>query len=212
MADELVFYTNPMSRGRIVRWMLEELGRPYRTEILDYGTTMKAPEYLNINPMGKVPAIRHGDVVVTEGAAICAYLADAFPQAGLAPPPGSPHRGPYYRWMFFAAGPLEAAVINKSFGFNVPKDRESMVGYGNYANVMDALETAVKNREFIAGRFSAADVYVGSHIGWGMQFGGVEKRKPFEDYWQRLSARPAAIKAKEIDDALGEPTRVSQAD
>ena len=101
MADELVFYTNPRSRGRIVRWMLEEIGQPYRTEVLDYSTTMKAPAYLAINPMGKVPALRHGDAVVTEAAAICAYLADAFPQAKLAPPPGDRLRAPYYRWMFF---------------------------------------------------------------------------------------------------------------
>ena len=97
MADELVFYTNPMSRGRIVRWMLEEVGVPYRTEILDYGTTMKQPDYLAINPMGKVPSLRHSAVVVTECAAICAYLADAFPGAQLAPPPRV--RGAYYRWL-----------------------------------------------------------------------------------------------------------------
>src|SRR6476646_6479280 len=109
MADELVFYTNPMSRGRIARWMLDEVGQPYRTEILEFGTTMKDPAYLATNPMGKVPAIRHGETVVTEGAAICAYLADAFPQAGLAPPPGSKLRGPYYRWLFYAAGQDEAA-------------------------------------------------------------------------------------------------------
>src|SRR5665213_2068414 len=112
MADELVLYTNPMSRGRIARWMLEEIDQPYRTELLDYATTMKAPAYLAINPMGKVPAIRHGDTVVTEGAAICAYLADAFPQAGLAPPQGDRLRGPYYRWLFFTAGPVEAAISN----------------------------------------------------------------------------------------------------
>src|SRR4028119_954261 len=104
MSDEIVFYTNPMSRARIVRWMLEEVGRPYRTEVLDYGTTMKAPEYLAINPMGKVPAITHRGVVVTEAAAVCAYLADAFPETGLAPLPTDALRGPYYRWLFFAAG------------------------------------------------------------------------------------------------------------
>jgi Glutathione S-transferase, N-terminal domain len=107
--------THPMSRGRIVRWMLEEIGHPYRTELLDFGTTMKAPEYLSLNPMGEVPAIRHGDTVATECAAICAYLADAFPQAGLAPRPGDRLRGAYYRWMFFAAGPVEAAVTNFLF-------------------------------------------------------------------------------------------------
>jgi glutathione S-transferase len=143
VADELVFYTNPMSRGRIVCWMIEEVGQPYRTELLDYGTTMKAPGYLVVNPMGKVPAIRHGDAVVTEGAAICAYLADAFPQAGLAPPPGDRLRGPYYRWLFFAAGPVEAAVTNKALGFAVPEGRERMAGYGTFADTMDALEGAV---------------------------------------------------------------------
>jgi glutathione S-transferase len=130
MADELVFYTNPQSRGRMVRWMLEEVGQPYRTEVLDYGTTMKAPAYLAINPMGKVPALAHGDAVVTECAAICAYLADAFPQAKLAPPPGDRLRAPYYRWMFFAAGPVEAAVSNKALGLVVPQERERMMGYG----------------------------------------------------------------------------------
>jgi glutathione S-transferase len=140
MPDELVFYTHPMSRGRIVRWMLEEIGQPYRTEILDYGTTMKAPAYLAINPMGKVPAIRHGDTVVTEIAAICAYLADAFPEARLAPPPRDRLRAPYYRWLFFAAGPVEAAVSNKAMGFVVPEEREKMIGYGRIEQVINTLE------------------------------------------------------------------------
>src|SRR5580658_8843327 len=143
MADELVFYTNPRSRGRIVRWMLEEIGQPYRTEILDYGTTMKAPNYLTVNPMGKVPALVHGDVVVTEAGAICAYLADAFPKARLAPPPGDRLRAPYYRWMFFAAGPIEAAASNKALGFVVPQGREGMMGYGTTDRVMAVLEQAV---------------------------------------------------------------------
>ncbi len=203
MTDELVFYTHPMSRARIVRWMLEEVGQPYRTELLEYGTTMKAPDYLRINPMGKVPAIRHGDVVVTEGAAICAYLADAFPQSGLAPPPGDPLRGPYYRWLFFAAGPVEAAVTNKALGFAVPAGQERMAGYGCYADAMNTLESAVSQGNFVAGnRFSAADVYVGSQIGWGLMFGTIEKRPAFEQYWARISTRPAAVRAKEIDDAL----------
>jgi glutathione S-transferase len=203
MSDELVFYTHPMSRGRIARWMLEEVGKPYRTEILEYGTTMKGPDYLAVNPMGKVPAIRHGDTVVTEGAAVCAYLADAFPEAGLAPPHGSKDRGPYYRWLFFAAGPVEAASINGMLGVVVKPEQERMAGYGCMAHVVDALEGAVKGREYIAGdRFSAADVYVGAQMGWGMQFGWLEKRPAFVDYFERLNARPAAIRAREIDDAL----------
>jgi len=203
MSDDLVFYTHPMSRGRIVRWMLEEVGQPYRTELLEYGTSMKAAEFLSVNPMGKVPALRHGQTVVTEGAAICAYLADAFPAAGLAPASGDALRGPYYRWMFFAAGPFEAAVTNKTFGFVVPAGREVMAGYGSYADVLNALEGAVTRAEYLVGdRFSAADVYVGSHIGWGMMFGSVEKRPAFEQYWARVSQRPAARRAREIDDAL----------
>jgi glutathione S-transferase len=203
MADELVFYTNPMSRGRIVRWMLEEVGQPYGTELLEYGTTMKAASYLAINPMGKVPAIRHGDTVVTEAAAICAYLADAFPQAGLAPPPGNRLRGPYYRWLFFAAGPVEAAVTNKALGFVVPDGRERMAGYGSFAQVLDVLEGAVSEGEYVAGNsFTAADVYLGSQIGWGLAFGTIEKRPAFERYWARISTRPAAVRAREIDDSL----------
>ena len=203
MTDEIVFYTNPMSRGRIVRWMLEEVGQPYRTEVLGYGTSMKSAEYLAINPMGKVPAIRHGDTVVTEGAAICAYLADAFPAAGLAPEPGSKARGPYYRWLFFAAGPLEQAVVNKALGFVTPEDRAAMAGYGSYEAALDGLEHAVKDGGYLAGgRFSAADLYVGSHIGWGMQFGTIEKRPAFERYFGLVIDRPAARRAAELDDAL----------
>jgi glutathione S-transferase len=211
MAEELTFYTHPMSRGRIVRWMLEEIGQPYRTELLEYGTTMKAPAYLAINPMGKVPAIRHGDTVVTEVAAICTYLADAFPQARLAPPPGDRLRSPYYRWLFFAAGPLEAAVSNKAMGFVVPEEREKMIGYGRLEQVVNALEAAVSRGQYLVGDgFTAADVYVGSHIGFGMQFGTVEKRAAFERYWQRLSDRPAALRASEIDDALTAQQQVQQ--
>ena len=203
MADELTFYTNPMSRGRIVRWMLEELGQPYRTELLEFGTTMKAPEYLAINPMGKVPAVRHGAALVTEAGAICAYLADAFPKAGLAPPPGDPARAQYYRWMFFAAGPVEAAVTNKSLGFVVPAERKGMVGYGSFEDVMNGLEHAVSDNDYVAGgKFSAADVYFGSQIGWGLMFGSIEKRPAFKRYWARIANRPAAVRAREIDDAL----------
>ena len=203
MADELVFYTNPRSRGRIVRWMLEEVGDPYQTEVLDYGTTMKVPAYLAINPMGKVPTLRHGDMVVTEAAAICAYLADAFPQAGLAPPPGDRLRGPYYRWLFFAAGPVEAAVSNKAFGFVVPPEREGNIGYGSFERVMNTLEQAVSRADYLVGdKFTAADVYVGSQIGFGLMFKTVEPRPAFQQYWQRISARPAHARARELDEAL----------
>jgi len=200
---DLIFYTNPMSRGRIVRWMLEEIGQPYETVLLDYRTTMKAPDYLAINPMGKVPALKHGDTVITEGGAVCAYLADAFPQAALAPHVGSEERGPYYRWMFYAAGPVEAMVSNQALGVVVPEDKRGMVGYGSREAVLDTLEKAVANGPYLAGpTFSAADIYCGSQIAFGVQFGMIEKRPGFEDYLSRIMSRPAAIRAREIDDAL----------
>lgn len=200
MNDDLLLYTNPMSRGRIARWMLEEVGAPYRREILSFDGTMKAQDYRTINPMGKVPAIVHGTNVVTECAAICAYLADAFPQAGLAP--ALRERADYYRWLFFAAGPLEAAVSNKALGFEVPEGRERMIGYGSYKHVLDALEAALSGRTYIAGdNFTAADVYVGSQLAWGLSFGTIEERPIFREYAERMSARPAAIRANEKDDS-----------
>jgi glutathione S-transferase len=203
MPQELVLYTNPMSRGRIARWMLEEVGEAYRVESLEYGTTMKAQAYLAINPMGKVPALKHGDVVVTEAAAICAYLADAFPQKGLAPPPASPARGAYYRWLFFGAGPIEAAVTAKALGFVVPADRKAMAGFGSLDDVLATLEGVLSKQTYLAGdAFSAADLYVGAQLGWGMMFGTIDKRPAFERYWQRICARPAAERAKSLDDAL----------
>ena len=203
MSDEIVFYTNPMSRGRIVRWMLEELGRPYRTELLEYGTTMKAPAYLAINPMGKVPAVAYRGVVVTECAAICAWLADAFPGAGLAPALDDPARGTWLRWLFFAAGPLEAAITARSLGLLAPADKAMQAGYGRFEDAVDTLETALVPGPYILGeRFSAADVYVGSQIIWGLMFKTLPERPAFKAYADRLSTRPAAVRAREIDDAL----------
>ena len=205
MSDELVFYTNPMSRGRIVRWMLEEVGQPYRTEVIEYGPQMKGPDYLAINPMGKVPALRHGSTVVTEVSAICAYLADAFPQAQLAPAPQDHARGAYYRWFFFAAGPVEAAVTNKALGVVVPDGRERMVGYGTFELAMATLEKAIEPGPYILGKtFSAADVYsVPDRLRPDVRT--MEKRPSFEAYWSRLSERPAYKRATELDAALAPP-------
>ena len=197
MAD-IVFFTHPQSRGRIVRWMLEEVGEPYETVLLEFGVSMKSGMYLAINPMGKVPAIRHRDTVVTEAAAICAYLASAFPARKLAPP--IDRRGPYYRWLFFAAGPLEAALTAKALGFT--SDKKQMLGYGSYEDTVNALESAVSGGPYICGeQFTAADVYVGSQIAWGMMVGTLEKRPAFEAYTARLMERPAAKRAHEIDEA-----------
>jgi len=202
MAD-LHFYTNPQSRGRIVRWMLEETGLAYETTVLEYGTTMKSPEYLAINPMGKVPAIVHRGTVVTEAAAICTYLADQCPQAQLAPGLADAARGTYYRWLFYGAGPLEMAVTAKAMGWQVPPERQGMVGFGSHAAVLDVLEQAVSAGPWLCGeQFTAADVYTGSGLLWGLQFGTLEKRAAFVDYAARLQSRPAAQRAQALDDAL----------
>lgn len=201
MADSIVFYHNPQSRARIVHWMLEETGVPYRTQLLRFERgEHKAQQYLAVNPMGKVPAIRHGDTVVTEAAAICAYLADAFPEANLAPPVSSRERGTYYRWLFFGAGCVEPALIDRMFK-RPPVDRPGSLGYGSYEDTLNALEKAVSAGAFILGeRFSAADVYVGSEIAWGMMSKALEPRSTFQEYVARCSERPAFKRAAAQDE------------
>ncbi len=195
------FYTNPMSRGQIARWALHEAGAEYEQHLLDYGTTMKAHEYLAINPMGKVPAIVHDGNVVTECAAICAYLADAFPVAELQPTPAE--RADYYRWMFFSAGPLEAAIINRSLKWEPTADQERMAGYGNYDHAVAALEGALSGKNYVCGdRFTAADIYVGSQVDWGLQFGSLPSNPTFAAYAERLRERPAYKASKAIDSTL----------
>lgn len=201
METELIFYTNPKSRGGIVRWMLEEVGANYKTQMINYGPEMKTADYLKINPMGKVPAIEHRGKVVTEAAAICAYLADAFPQKGLAP--SIDNRADYYRWLFFASGPLEAAITNKTLGVDVPSEKQGFVGYGNYDLTIKTLANAVSRSPYLTGNtFTAADVYVGAQIGWGMMFKSLPELKEFKDYWARVSDRPAHHLAQQKDKAL----------
>ncbi len=195
----LTFFTNPMSRGRIVRWMLEEVGEPYEAVLVDW--TDKPSALTDVNPLGKVPTIVHDGAVVSEAAAICAYLAGAFPAAGLAPRPEE--RAPYLRWMFFTAGPLEAAMVDKVLGVTVPPDKQGMVGYASFERAVDTLERAIEAHDYIAGdRFTAADVYVGSAVAWFTQFGLLEKRETFMRYLDRLQQRPAWQRAVAIDDAL----------
>ena len=197
MADEIVFYTNPQSRGAMTHWMLEEVGAPYRVEVLAFGPEMKAPEYLALNPMGKVPTIRHGNAVVTETGAILSYLADAFPRAGLAPPASD--RGAYYRWLFFVAGCCEPALGNKAAGWEPSTpELQGRFGYGSYDLTINTVAKAVEGKRYIAaGRFTAADLYVASFLHWGMMFGVVEKRPAFEAYVKPHLERPAAKRAEE---------------
>ena len=198
---DLIFYTNPMSRGQIVRWMLEEVGAPYDTEILDYATGMKGEEYRAINPMMKVPAIAHNGRVVTEAAAICAYLADVFPEAGLGP--REEEKADYYRWLFFAAGPLEQAVTNNFAGFNAKEEQKRMFGYGSYDLAVNTLAGHLSSRNHVCGaRFTAADVYVGSAVLWGTQFGTLPKLDAFTAYGERVAEREAYKRGKDEDNQL----------
>lgn len=196
----ITFYTHPMSRGRVVRWMLEETGLPYETKLLEYGSTMKAADYLAINPMGKVPAITHGATVVTEVAAICLYLADLVPEKHLAPPVGTLERGAYYRWISFVA-PLEQLMVGKASGQTPPKPE--MAGFGTEATLLDALEATLQSRVHLAGNaFTTADLLVAAYVEWYLKFKLLEPRPAFTAFVQRHTTRPARQRADAIDNAL----------
>ena len=195
---EVTLYTNPMSRGRIARWMLEETGVDYDTRIVGYDR-MHDGDYLAVNPMGKVPALEHRGHIVTECAAICAYLADVFPEAGLGP--RDEEKADYYRWMFYAAGPVEQAVTNHYAKWDPSPEQTRMFGYGTYDKVVDVLDELLSGRDYVCGdRFTAADVYLGSAIMWGTQFGTLPQRDSFARYAGRLAAREAFERARKKDD------------
>jgi len=205
--SDLIFYTNPQSRGRIVRWMLEEIGQPYETEVIPYDQ-MKSERYLAVHPLGKVPAIKHRGHVLTECAAICAYLADVFPEAGLGP--RDDEKADYYRWLFYAAGPLEAAISNQAMGWQVPPERERMFGYGNFDKAVAAIDEMLSLREYVCGdRFTAADVYVGSQIMFPLQFKMLPERDSLVRYRDRLQNRAAYKRANEIDEKIIAETQAS---
>lgn len=199
MTDEITFYYNPRSRAQMARWMLEEVEAPYRLVTLDFDKNEhKSPEFLAINPMGKLPAIVHRGTTVTETAAVIAYLADIFPQAGLAPPPGDPARGAYYRWLFFGAGCFEPALLDQMLQRPEPQPKAA-VGWGSYDEVIATLKTALTPGPYLLGeQFTAADVYVGSEISWAMMFGapGLKGDPVFDAYVARITARPAYTRAQ----------------
>ncbi len=197
----IVFYTNPQSRAAMTHWMLEECGAAYRTELMEYGKNMKSPGYLAVNPMGKVPAIKHGNTVVTETGAILSYLADLFPEKKLAPPVGE--RGEYYRWMYFVAGPCEAAMSNHSVGWEPAPEMQPRFGYGSYLRTVDTMEKAVTGKTYIAAdHFTGADLYVASFLNFGMMFNAIEKRPAFQAYVKPHLERPAFIAAQKKGEAL----------
>jgi glutathione S-transferase len=199
MAELTLYHASP-SRSSVVLWMLEELGQPYDVKLirLSEGENLK-PDYLAINPMGKVPALAHRGTVITEVAAICTYLADEFPQAKLNIPVGTPQRGQYLKWLFFAPGALEPAVIDRAAPRKEPA-RRAMLGYGDFNMTMDVVANAVAKGPWLMGeQFTAADVVIGSNVRWGMMFKMVPERKEFIDYAARVAARPAAQRAEAKD-------------
>ena len=203
MADITLFHASP-SRSSIVLWMLEELGEPYDIKLLSLSKgDNRKPDYLAINPMGKVPALKHGDTVITEAAAICTYLADEFPDKKLNVPIGTPRRGIYLKWLFFNPGCLEPAVTDRA----APRKEEArrgMLGYGDFDTTMNVLAKAVEKGPWLMGdQFTAADVVIGANIRWGMVFKMIPERKEFTDYAARIAARPAAQRAEAKDKELG---------
>ena len=202
MAKLTLYHASP-SRSSIVRWMLEEVGEPYDIHLLRLmeGDQSK-PDYLAINPMGKVPALKHGDVVITEAAAICTYLADAFPKANLCVPIGDPRRGVYLKWLFFGPGCVEPAIADRAFPRAEPP-RRSALGYGDFDTVMDVLARAATKGPYLMGeQFTAADVVIGATLRWGMMFNLLPKRKEFVDYVDRLQRRPALQRVTALDQEL----------
>ena len=198
-----LYHASP-SRSSVTLWMLEELGEPYDVKLISLaaGDNLK-PDFLAVNPMGKVPALRHGDTIITEMAAICAYLADEFPQAKLNIPVGNPQRGVYLKWLFFGPGCLEPAMVDRAAPRKEPA-RRAMLGYGDFDTCVNVVAKAVEPGPWLMGeQFTAADVVVGATIRWGMQFKLLPERPEFVAYAARIAARPAAQRAAAKDRDMG---------
>ncbi len=204
MPDLTLYHASP-SRSSIVLWMLEELGQPYHIKLLSLknGDNLK-PDYLAVNPMGKVPALKHGDTVITEVAAICTYLADEFPEAKLNIPVGTLRRGVYLKWLFFGPGCMEPAVIDRAAP-RKEEARRAMLGYGDFDTTMNVVAKAVEKGPWLMGeQFTAADVVIGSQVRWGTMFNLIPPRKEFADYAARIAARPAAQRAEAKDKSFAQ--------
>ncbi|MBY0560899.1 glutathione S-transferase family protein [Hyphomicrobium sp.] len=200
---KLVHYHAPQTRSFAIRWLLEELGSPpHELKVLNMKKgEHKTPEYLAVNPMGKVPAITHGGVPVTEVGAIAIYLADLFPEAQLAPAIGDTARGTYLRWIVFNHGAIEPAIADR--WRKIEPSMASAMSYGTYDATVDTLSGAVSGGPYILGeRFSAADVVVGSAVRWMTLFKLLPERPEFTSYIERLTSRPAFKSAMAKDEEL----------
>jgi glutathione S-transferase len=201
---KLTLYHAAPSRSSIVHWMLEEVGEPYDIHLISFkkGENLK-PEYLAVNPMGKVPALRHGDVVMTEAAAICTYLADEFPKSKLNVPVGDPRRGVYLKWLFFGPSCVEPAIMERAYPRKDTPPRAAL-GFGEFETVVDVLAKAAGAADpYLLGKqFTAADVVIGSGLRWGTMFKLLPERPEFSAYTSRLAARPALQRAEAQDKEL----------
>ncbi|WP_111642815.1 glutathione S-transferase family protein [Marinimicrobium alkaliphilum] len=208
--NTMTLYTNPQSRGRVVRWMLEEVGQPYSVEVMEFGGSIKSPEYLKLNPMGKVPTLTHKGAVITETVAICTYLAEQFPDSGLAPALDSPARASYYRWLFFAAGPFEMATSAKAYKWPIDDECAVAIGCGHIEDAINTLEKTLTAQPYLCGdSFTTADLVMSSYLGWEMMMKNIDPRPAFTAYVERCEGREAARRANRLDDALMEESAVS---
>lgn len=200
MTEKIVFYHNPQSRAAIVHWMLEEVGCDYDVRHIDFQKgDNRTPEFLSLNPMGKIPTLVVGGTVITEAPAIIAWLADAFPDADLAPLPRSSERGTYYRWLFFGGSCIEPAMTDEMFK-RPAIERKGTLGWGSYADVIDTIEKALEPGPYLLGeKFTGADVYIGSLLSWGGMFGAprLKESRPISAYVQRCTDRPAYRRTQE---------------
>jgi glutathione S-transferase len=210
MKDEVVLYMSPMSRARSIHWLLEELGAPYRIELVNLEKNeQKKPQFMAINPMGKVPAIVHKGAVITECGAIITYLADEFPSAGLAPAVHDPARGPYLRWMFFAAACVDPALIDRILSRPVP-ERTGAIGYGKHEDVFDTLDRALTPGPYLLGqKFTAADLFIAGQLGFGLMMKGLDPRPAFQAYVEKIQQRPAHKRVMEKSGELIEKMKAA---
>lgn len=199
--SKLVLYHATPSRSATIRWLLEEIGQPYEVRKLSLkdGDGQK-PEFLALNPMGKVPVIEHDGAVVSEVAAIATYLADAFPEAGLAPKIGDPRRGPYLKWMFFGPTCLEPCILERAFPRKEPPPR-SAAGFGTIDLTLDVTDAGIAAGApwLLGAQFTAADIVIGATVRWGTMFKLIPERPHFADYIKRIEARPAFQRATALD-------------
>lgn len=190
--EKMVLYTHPKTRGRNVVWMLEECGAEYETVLVNLSSGLQDPDFLAINPMGKLPALQYGDAVITEAAAIITFLADLYPQAQLAPSVGTAERGGYYRWLFFSVNSVEAALMEAAFHFNITPDMRKTLGYGSLERVLQTIDSQLAKQPYLLGNaFQSCDLVLSGLLMLAIRSKTLTPTAAMQDYLARIMARPA---------------------